>query len=64
MSSATGRSSRRYGSGQFYKDLKEHFGNDHESVILSKIENKEGILAVDQGFPGEGKVSEVWHANI
>jgi uncharacterized sporulation protein YeaH/YhbH (DUF444 family) len=39
-----GQVESRYGSGQFYKDLKEHFGSQHESVILSRIENKEGIL--------------------
>src|SRR3989344_5309816 len=39
-----GQVESRYGSGQFYKDLKEQFGTDHETVILSKIENKEGIL--------------------
>lgn len=50
-----GQVESRYGSGQFYKDLKEHFGGDHESVILSKIENKEGILMSIKDFLGKGK---------
>ena len=50
-----GQVESRYGSGQFYKDLKEHFGQDHESVILSKIENKEGILGSIKDFLGKGK---------
>jgi uncharacterized sporulation protein YeaH/YhbH (DUF444 family) len=50
-----GQVESRYGSGQFYKDLKEHFGNYHENVILSKIENKEGILQSIKDFLGKGK---------
>ena len=50
-----GQVESRYGSGQFYKDLKEYFGSEHESVILSKIENKEGILASIRDFLGKGK---------
>ncbi len=50
-----GQVESRYGSGQFFKDLKEHFGNNHESVILSKIENKEGILQSIKDFLGKGK---------
>lgn len=50
-----GQVESRYGSGQFYKDLKEHYGNQHESVILSKIENKEGILQSIKDFLGKGK---------
>lgn len=50
-----GQVESRYGSGQFYKDLKEHFGVEHESVILSKIENKEGILQSIKDFLGKGK---------
>ena len=50
-----GQVESRYGSGQFYKDLKEHFGGDHESVILSKIENKEAILGSIKDFLGKGK---------
>ncbi len=50
-----GQVESRYGSGQFYKDLREHFGNQHQSVILSKIENKEGILQSIKDFLGKGK---------
>jgi len=50
-----GQVESRYGSGQFYKDLKEHFGANHASVILSKIENKEGILHSIKDFLGKGK---------
>jgi hypothetical protein len=50
-----GQVESRYGSGQFYKDLKEHFGKEHESVILSKIESKEGILGSIKDFLGKGK---------
>ena len=50
-----GQVESRYGSGQFYKDLKEQYGSDHDSVILSKIENKEGILQSIKDFLGKGK---------
>ena len=50
-----GQGESRYGSGQFYKDLKEHFGTDHEAVTLSKVENKEGILQSIKDFLGKGK---------
>jgi uncharacterized sporulation protein YeaH/YhbH (DUF444 family) len=50
-----GQVESRYGSGQFFKDLKEHFGTEHESVILSRIENKEGILPSIKEFLGRGK---------
>ncbi len=50
-----GQVESRYGSGQFYKDLAEAFGREHEKVLLSKIENKEGILASIKDFLGKGK---------
>ncbi|MBI4924371.1 MAG: DUF444 family protein, partial [Bdellovibrio sp.] len=50
-----GQVESRYGSGQFYKDLREHFGPEHEFVILSKVENKEGILQSIKDFLGKGK---------
>ncbi len=50
-----GQVESRYGSGQFYKDLKEHFGTEHERVILSKVESKEGILQSIKDFLGKGK---------
>ncbi len=50
-----GQVESRYGSGQFYKDLMEHFGKEHESVTLSRIENKDGILQSIKEFLGRGK---------
>ena len=37
------------------KDLRETFGEDDDSVILSKIENKEGIIQSIKDFLGKGK---------
>ena len=50
-----GQVESRYGSGQFYKDLSENFGKEHEQVFLSKIENKEGILNSIKDFLGKGR---------
>jgi uncharacterized sporulation protein YeaH/YhbH (DUF444 family) len=50
-----GQVESRYGSGQFYKDLQNHFGESHEDVILSRIENREGILNSIKDFLGKGK---------
>ena len=50
-----GQVESRYGSGQFFKDLIEAFTVEHEKVILSKIENKEGILQSIKDFLGKGK---------
>ncbi len=50
-----GQVESRYGSGQFFRDLHEHYGVKHESVILSKIESKEGILQSIKEFLGRGK---------
>lgn len=50
-----GQVESRYGSGQFYKDLMEVFGKENESVILSRIENKDGILQSIKDFLGKGK---------
>jgi uncharacterized sporulation protein YeaH/YhbH (DUF444 family) len=50
-----GQVDSRYGSGQFYKDLSEVFGTDDESVILSRIENKDGVLQSIKDFLGKGK---------
>ena len=43
-----------YGSGQFIKDLKEHFG-DEERVTLSEIKNREAIFGSIKEFLGKGK---------
>lgn len=50
-----GQVESRYGSGQFYKDLNGKYGKEHESVILSKIKNKEAILDSIKEFLGKGK---------
>jgi uncharacterized protein len=50
-----GQVDSRYGSGQFYKDLTEAFGSDHECVTLSRIENKDGVLQSIKDFLGKGK---------
>lgn len=50
-----GQVESRYGSGQFYKDLREEFTEGHEQVILSKIENKDGIIQSIKDFLGKGK---------
>jgi uncharacterized sporulation protein YeaH/YhbH (DUF444 family) len=50
-----GQVESRYGSGQFFKDLRESFPAESEDVILSKIENKEGIMASIKEFLGKGK---------
>jgi uncharacterized protein len=44
-----------YGSGEFYRVLEEAFGTDHESLVLSEIENKEGIYESIKKFLGKGK---------
>jgi len=43
-----------YGSGQFIKDLQEHFGDD-EKVITSEIKGKEAIMDSIRDFLGQGK---------
>lgn len=49
-----GQVESRYGSGQFYKDLKSQFGIDNERLILSKIKNKDAILDSIKEFLGKG----------
>ena len=50
-----GQVESRYGSGQFYKDLSQKYGVDHDSVVLSKIKNKDAILDSIKEFLGKGK---------
>jgi hypothetical protein len=42
-----------YGSGQFKKDLDQHFGPD-ERVITSSIQSRNGILDSIKDFLGKG----------
>ncbi len=50
-----GQVESRYGSGQFYKDLSQKYGTEHDSVILSKIKDKDAILDSIKEFLGKGK---------
>ena len=50
-----GQVESRYGSGQFFKDLKNKYGEESGDVILSKIKNKEAILDSIKEFLGKGK---------
>ena len=49
-----GQVDSRYGSGQFYNDLAERYGEKNEKIILSKIANKEAILDSIKEFLGKG----------
>ena len=44
-----------YGSGEFIHSLKGSFGEDHETLVLSEIENREGIYESIKAFLGKGK---------
>jgi uncharacterized sporulation protein YeaH/YhbH (DUF444 family) len=43
-----------YGSGQFIKDLREHFAGE-DTVITSEIKNKDGIVQSIKDFLGKGR---------
>ena len=43
-----------YGSGQFIKDLKEHFGSD-ERLVTSEIRDRDAIIGSIGEFLGKGK---------
>lgn len=49
-----GQVESRYGSGQFYKDLAQKYGEQSEDLILSKIKNRDGILDSIKDFLGKG----------
>jgi sporulation protein YhbH len=51
---AYGQVESPYGSGQFIKDLEEHFHGD-ERLITSEIKNKEAIMDSIRDFLGKGK---------
>ena len=44
-----------YGSGDFIRALSRRFGESHEKVVLSEIEDKEAILDSIKTFLGKGK---------
>ena len=50
-----GQVESRYGSGQFYKDLGEKYGERSDDMILSKIKDKDAILDSIKDFLGKGK---------
>jgi uncharacterized protein len=51
---AYGQVESPYGSGQFIKDLREHFGSD-ERVITSEIRDRDAIVNSIKDFLGKGK---------
>ena len=51
---AYGQVESPYGSGQFIKDLREHFGQD-ERVITSEIRDRDAIVNSIKDFLGKGK---------
>ena len=51
---AYGQVESPYGSGQFIKDLREHFRED-ERVVVSEIQDKDGIVGSIKDFLGKGR---------
>ncbi len=51
---AYGQVESPYGSGQFIKDLRDHFGKD-ERVVTSEIRDKDAIVGSIKEFLGKGK---------
>ena len=49
-----GQVESRYGSGQFYKDLSEKYGEESDEIILSKIKDKDVIMDSIKDFLGKG----------
>ena len=49
-----GQVESRYGSGQFIKDLEDHF-QDTDHLVTSRIESKEAVYASIKEFLGKGK---------
>ena len=43
-----------YGSGEFLRSLRSAFGDEHEKMILTEIENKEAIYDALKEFLGKG----------
>ncbi len=50
-----GQVESRYGSGQFYKDLSNKYGENNEKIILSKIKDKNAIIDSIKKFLSKGK---------
>jgi hypothetical protein len=49
-----GQVDSEYGSGQFYKDLQQHFGED-ERVVTSRIPRRDAIMDSIKEFLGKGR---------
>jgi sporulation protein YhbH len=44
-----------YGSGEYVRSLEGAYGSDHEKLVLSEIEDRDGILDSIKKFLGKGK---------
>jgi hypothetical protein len=44
-----------YGSGEYIKSLVAHFGKQHQTLVLSHIEDKDAIYESIKTFLGKGK---------
>ena len=51
---AYGQVESPYGSGQFIKDLREHFSAE-DAVIVSEIRDRDAIVGSIKDFLGKGK---------
>ena len=51
---AYGQVESPYGSGQFIKDLREHFAKD-DRVVTSEIRDKDAVVGSIKDFLGKGK---------
>ena len=52
---AYGQVESPYGSGQFIKDLGEHFDEEKENLVTSEIKGKESIMDSIRDFLGKGR---------
>ena len=50
-----GQVESRYGSGQFLRDLRKKFGDEHNCVTLCQIKDREAIMDALKVFLGTGK---------
>jgi uncharacterized sporulation protein YeaH/YhbH (DUF444 family) len=50
-----GQVESRYGSGQFLRDLKKHFGEENEKVSLAQIKDRDSIIEALKRFLHKGR---------
>lgn len=50
-----GQVESRYGSGQFLRDLKKHFGDENDKVSLAQIKDREAIIEALKRFLCKGR---------